>query len=243
MILAAKGGLVSEITVGDCMDLLAACCTEYPDTRSRHHSTLFYQLLHSAGMLNPGAPPTVRMFSPMFQGKLTPESLVDRYDLACRPVRDLLVAYLRERQPVLDYSTLRQLSAILALRFWKDLETHHPGIGSIRLHPDVAAAWKARVRTKSARASCAGGNVADQTVERMEADAVMLKVRAFYLDIAEWALEDPARWAPVGGHLPDTGRRSRSPESQIAAEGAHRHADPRPAAEAARPRRGAAHRA
>jgi len=196
VILAAKGGLVSEITVGDCMDLLAACCTEYPDTRSHHHSTLFYQLLHRAGMLNPGAPPTVRMFSPMFGGKLTPESLVDRYDLACRPVRDLLVAYLRERQPVLDYSSLRQLSAILALRFWKDLETHHPGIDSIRLHPDAAAAWKARVRTKSARASSADGNAAGQMVERMGADAVMLKVRAFYLDIAEWALEDPARWAP-----------------------------------------------
>ena len=191
VILAAKGGLVREITVGDCMDLLAACCAEYPDTRSRHHSPLFYQLLRGAGMLSPAAPPTVRMFSPMFGGKLTPESLVDRYDLACRPVRDLLVAYLRERQPAVDYSTLRQLSAILALRFWKDLETHHPGIGSIGLHPDVAAAWKARVRTR-----CAGGSIAGQAVERMEADAVMLKVRAFYLDIAEWALEDPARWAP-----------------------------------------------
>jgi len=184
VILAAKGGPVSEITVGDCMDLLAACCAEYPDPRSRHHSALFYQLLHGAGMLSAGAPPTVRMFSPMFGGKLTPESLVDRYDLACRPVRDLLVAYLRERRPALDYSTLRHLSTILALYFWKDLEARHPGIDSIRLHPDVAASWKARVRTRT---------VAGRAAERMGADAVMLKVRAFYLDIAQWALEDPAR--------------------------------------------------
>jgi hypothetical protein len=31
--------------------------------------------------------------------------MIDRYRLACRPVRDLLVAYLRERQPALDYTT------------------------------------------------------------------------------------------------------------------------------------------
>ena len=28
-------------------------------------------------------------------GQLTPDELIDRYELACRPVRDLLVDYLR----------------------------------------------------------------------------------------------------------------------------------------------------
>ncbi|MGE5285621.1 MAG: hypothetical protein ACM3ML_00135 [Micromonosporaceae bacterium] len=31
---------------------------------------------------------------------------MDRYDLACRPVSDLLVDYLRERQPRIDHITL-----------------------------------------------------------------------------------------------------------------------------------------
>ena len=34
----------------------------------------------------------------------------------------------------------------------------------------------------------------------------LVTVRAFYLDIAQWAAEDPARWATVGGPLPDPGR-------------------------------------
>ena len=64
-----------------------------------------------------------------------------RYDLACRPVRDLLIDYLRERRPAVDYNTLTGLATALALWFWKDLENHHPGLGSLRLAPDIAAAW------------------------------------------------------------------------------------------------------
>ena len=91
------------------------------------------------------------MFNPNFQGKLTPGQLIDRYDLACRPVRDLLADYLRERQPAIDYATLRGLSTVLAGAFWKDLENHHPGIDSLRLSPDVAAAWRERLQTKESR--------------------------------------------------------------------------------------------
>ena len=48
----------------------------------------------------------------------TPGELIDRYDLAGPPVRDLLVDYLKERQPALDYSSLRKLSAA----WWRVLE-------------------------------------------------------------------------------------------------------------------------
>ena len=75
------------------------------------------------------------MFSPNFSGQLTVEQMVDRYDLACQPVRDLIVDYLRERQPGIDYATLRACPALLARAFWKDLENHHPGISSLRLPP------------------------------------------------------------------------------------------------------------
>ena len=74
------------------------------------------------------------------------------YDLACRPVRDLLVDYLRERQPGIDYGTLVKLAINLVPRFWKDLETHHPGISSLLLPPGIAAAWKKRIQTRTARA-------------------------------------------------------------------------------------------
>src|SRR6185503_5473239 len=111
-------------------------------TRSSRHSPVFYQLLHSLGIFPADAPPTVRMFSPLF---------ADRDQLSCRPVRDLLVDYLRERQPAVDYSRLTTLATALALWFWKDLERHHPGIDSLQLRPEIAAAWKQRIRTRIVR--------------------------------------------------------------------------------------------
>jgi len=193
LIMAAKGGLVSDITPGDCMQLLACCRQVFSDgTRTNRHSSFVYQLLHSAGIFPAGAPATVRMISTRFLGQLTAEELVDRYDLACRPVRDLLVDYLRERQPGIDYSTLTGLATTLALWFWKDLETHHPGIDSLRLPPDIAAGWKRRIQTRTVRTADSG----EQVVAREAADDILITVRALYLDLAQWALDEPARWGP-----------------------------------------------
>jgi len=89
LIMAAKGGLVADITPGDCIELLDCCRLLFAHgTRVGRHSPFFYQLLHMAGVFPPGAPATVRMFSVKFAGQLSVEQLVDRYDLACRPVRD-----------------------------------------------------------------------------------------------------------------------------------------------------------
>ncbi|MET9029358.1 hypothetical protein ABZW96_27635 [Nocardia sp. NPDC004168] len=146
LVMAAKGGMVSDITVGDCLELLATACTEFPGQTRVGRSPAFYRLLHSVGTFPADAPATVRMFSRIFGGRLSVEQLVDRYHLSCRPIRDLLVDYLRERQPGLDYSSLTGLANALALRFWKDLERHHPGIDTLRLSPEIAAAWKQRAR-------------------------------------------------------------------------------------------------
>ncbi|HEX9041541.1 MAG TPA: hypothetical protein VF838_10995 [Trebonia sp.] len=81
----------------------------------------FYLRLRSLGVFPAGAPATIRAFG-MAQGQLTVEELVDRYQIQCKPVRDLLVDYLRERQPALDYSSLDAISASLAGRFWARIE-------------------------------------------------------------------------------------------------------------------------
>jgi integrase len=194
LILAAKGGAVADVTVGDCLELVRTSRAAFPGpSRSSHHSPFFYQVLHAAGIFPAAAPPTVRMFNSLFAGQLTVEQMVDRYDLACRPVRDLLVDYLRERQPGIDYNSLTSLATTLALWFWKNLETLHPGIASLRLPPDIAAAWKQRIRVKLVRGA-AGRDGA--TEERKGAADILITVRAFYLDLAQWALDDPARWGP-----------------------------------------------
>ena len=57
-ILAAKGGMVADITIGDCLELLgiAADVCDVPHYKSPY----FYQLLHAAGVLGDAAAPTVR---------------------------------------------------------------------------------------------------------------------------------------------------------------------------------------
>ena len=191
VILAAKGGMVADITVGDCLELLAAIggAGGRKDT-----SPYFYQLLHTLGTFPPTAPPSVRMFRS--QGQLTAGQLVDRYPIACRPIRDLLVDYLRERQPAIDHATLRGLSRALAGTFWRDLEIHHPGIDSLLLAPHVAAAWKQRITVKTITAESRSGEVIESQVPRHDGMNILAMVRAFYLDIAQWAADDPARWGP-----------------------------------------------
>jgi integrase len=197
LIMAAKGGAVRDVTIGDCLEAMQVSREVFPGpSRSCRHSPVFYQLLHSAGVFPADAPPTVRMFSPVFAGQIPVEQLVDRYQVTCRPVRDLLVDYLRERQPAIDYNTLTTLATTLVLWFWKDLERHHPGIDSLRLSPEVAAAWKQRIRTRVVRSRGTDGQITETTVERDSATDVLTTVRCLYLDLAQWALDDPARWGP-----------------------------------------------
>lgn len=129
------------------------------------------------------------------QGQLGCEQLIDRYRIACRPVRDLLVDYLRERQPGLDYASLHKLSYVLGRLFWRDLEIHYPGIASLHLPAAVATAWKRRIAVKTVRTAI-DGQPAEVSVPRVNAADHLMTVRAFYLDLSQWAADDPSRWGP-----------------------------------------------
>jgi hypothetical protein len=192
VILGAKGGVVAEVTVGDVVELLDVeiGCHRSP----MGHATAFYRTLHQLGIFSADAP--TRLQELRSTGQRTPAQLIDRFDLACRPVRDLLVEYLCERAPALDYSSLRALAADLGNVFWKDLERHHPGIDSLQLPAEVAAGWKQRLRTRAKTVTTAAGEKTTHPVERLGYRQCLTPVRALYLDLAQWALEDPARWAP-----------------------------------------------
>ena len=187
-IVSAKGGVVDDITVGDCLELLRIVDDQHVGRAAS--SPYFYQLLRAAGVLGATAPAVRGLRT---QGQLGCEQLIDRYGIACRPVRDLLVDYLRERQPALDYASLHKLSYVLGRLFWRDLEIHHPGIASLHLPADLAAAWKQRIALKTVR-SDAGSSTA--SVPRINAADHLMTVRAFYLDLSQWAADDPSRWGP-----------------------------------------------
>ncbi len=185
VVMAAKGGGVRDVTVGDCLELLQLISAQGTGERRRRSNLSFYQALHTLGVFPDDAPSTARVFRT--HGQQSVEELIDRYDLACRPIRDLLVDYLRERQVGLDHSTLRLLAYELGRLFWKDLELHHPGIASLRLEAAVANAWKQRLQVVTTKRG---------SRPRAAALNCLTVVRAFYLDIAHWATEDPARWGP-----------------------------------------------
>ena len=196
-ILAAKGGLIADITIGDCLELLqiAGNLLRSSDATSPY----FYQLLRAAGIFGEAAPPGRALKT---QGQLSCEQLIDRYGIECRPVRDLLVDYLRERQPAVDYPTLHKLSYVLGRLFWRDLELHQPGIASLHLPAEAAAGWKQRITTKTTRPRSARGEVTETNASRVNAFDHLVTVRAFYLDLAQWAADDPARWGPWAAPCP-----------------------------------------
>lgn len=195
LIMTAKGGTLGEMVVGDVLELLEA----EADTKGQisFGAVVFYRMLQEIGVLGPGAPPTLRRLRTT--GQRSPDQMIDRYGLACRPVRDLLVDYLKERQAAFDYNSLEKLAWLLGWCFWADLEAHHPGISSLRLPVEVASAWKQRLRTKKVTTAAS-----EVVAERLSYRECLTPVRAFYLDLAHWAIEDPGRWgawvapSPVG---------------------------------------------
>ena len=184
VIVAAKGGALGDVTIGDLLAEHAA--EEEAMARPCQGMQVIYGALRAMGAIE--GPATFRELRAA--GPRTPEQMIDRYHIACQPVRDLLVDYLRERQPALDYSTLAQLGYELGKLFWADIEQHHPGICAIGLPGDVARAWKQRLQVKDG-----SGGAAQAGAERISARHCLTSVRAFYLDVAQWALDDPSRWA------------------------------------------------
>ncbi len=188
MILAAKGGVIADITIGDFLEAIEAETAAHGET---HFSSATFKMLREMESFGPGVPTLEEIRS---SGQRSVEELVDSYAIACQAVRDLLVDYLSERRPALDYSTLSRLAYELAGCFWSDLEAHHQGICSLHLPVEVETAWKQRLLTKTMKRKTPAGKSVSVTTERLAAMEVMASVRAFYLDLAEWALSDPERW-------------------------------------------------
>jgi hypothetical protein len=199
MIMAGKGGRVADITVGDCLQLVEVTDQAGAKLHGGVHNPLFYQLLRGLGGFGDDAPAALRVFTGT--GQPTCAQLIDRYHIACRPVRDVLVDYLSERKLVNDFSSLQRLAYLLGKLFWADLEAHHPGIDTLKLPRDVATAWKQRVLTRTRTTRTSDGQTVTTTSARLDGRSVLTAVRAFYLDIAEWADDDP-RWVPWAVHCP-----------------------------------------
>lgn len=200
-ILACKGGSVTDIAVGDCVELVETMRQVH--TRGGQKKVDFYLRLRALGVFPEYAPHSIRAFG-LAGGRLTIEQLVDRYHIQCRPIRDLLIDYLRERQPSLDFASLDAVSRTLAGLFWARVEALAPGIDTLRLPSEVVRAWKDELSIVKRTAISATGERARVPVPRLNLKDELIRVRALYLDIAHWAVEEPARWGPWVAPCPIT---------------------------------------
>ncbi|MFL6124268.1 tyrosine-type recombinase/integrase [Actinophytocola sp.] len=175
--------------------------------RTPHGCYAAWDLLRAGGVL----PTTLSMRQTLLKGQRPTAEMVDAYKIRCRSIRDVLVRYLDERRPALDYGSFRGLVRALAKNFWADLEQHHPGIDSLHLPDDMAHAWKRRLLL--VETADTGSRPRRQRLD------ILTTVRAFYLDIQEWALEDPS-WAPWAVPCPvrrgDTAGRAKQKRSTTA---------------------------
>ncbi|WP_405968993.1 hypothetical protein OG496_00190 [Streptomyces sp. NBC_00988] len=130
-----------------------------------------WDLMCDAGLLSDVLP----LRRTVARGQLSTAAMVDRYSIQCRPVRDVLVRYLEERRPSLDYTSLQHLASQLVGAFSADIEKHHPGIDTLDLPTEVAQAWKERIRFITREGK--------DPIPRQTRTAVLTGVRAFYLDI------------------------------------------------------------
>lgn len=175
------GRELDELTAEDVLTYRAWCLRR--NGRIERGLTLAWSLLREVTDL--GEHRTLKDFLRL--GQRPTAELVDGYNIQCRPVRDVLVRYLDERRPSMDYGSFTDLVGTLVGTFWRGIERNYPGIDTFNLPEHVAEGWRDRIRTVTGR---------DGTSRpRREHRSVMMAVRGFYRDLQEWALSDPS-WAP-----------------------------------------------
>lgn len=170
----ATGKSMGELTREDFLSTRAYLIESNRQTRTLNSAWYYIRQL---GLL-----PDEPFDLPVLRGQLSPEELVDRYPIKSAMARAAFVEYLTERAAEVDYSTLEARTRHLVRDFWCDLEQHHPGIDTFTLSREQIDGWRERLKTLP------------DGRERTEAWNVLGMVRTFYLDVAEWAQEDPGRW-------------------------------------------------
>lgn len=179
-IMLCTGKRMAELQPQDFHDYRAFLATCPKDTAAVLGVYAAQNLLHALGILDEPAPDLRAR-----PGRADVDELVARCGVQNEAVRGVFARYFQEREVNLDYNSLVNAVKSLCKLYWADLEQHHPGISSLHVPRAVAQDWKKRVRMN-----------ADGT-KRINVHSVFHTVRAFYLDLAQWASERPEEWGTL----------------------------------------------
>ncbi|WP_158607496.1 tyrosine-type recombinase/integrase [Flexivirga caeni] len=120
-------------------------------------------------------------------GRKNAAQFVSHYGVKSPTIARVLTAYLERRFITLDYSTQASVACTLVRNFWCVIEQLDPGCDTLAISEDVAEAWKEWLR-----------HLRTPTGEPIRPRSAFLDevatVRGMYLDIQEWAHEEPERW-------------------------------------------------
>lgn len=197
-ILVRTGKRLSQLT-GE--DVLAYSHIARSTRHAKEH--LAWELLVALGPLAE-EPPTLRAawHASVSSRRHTVKTLVERYRIPESGVRDLLIDYLEELKPNMDYGSLEGIAYRIVRLFWAEVIDINPEQADLRLAPEVAARWRERIhRTLAGR-------------PRGDTASTYFAIRALYRDIAEWSHDQPERWAVWVAPIPFPRTESRSVSKQ-----------------------------
>ncbi|GGR16658.1 site-specific integrase [Agromyces mediolanus] len=181
---------VADITIDELLEVRSTA----KGIRNNLPSGAAYNAMAWAGFLPDDAPATFTKTRRSTQR--TVDELVDRTGIQNQRMRNLFVDYLRARAAALDYVSLQGLAGTLVRNFWCDLERLEPGVDTLDLPAELFARWKESQRT--IRYGTKRGR------PRTDLGPILLVVRAFYYDLADWAQIDPDRYAGFAAPNPIT---------------------------------------
>jgi integrase len=156
---------------------------------NRFAGLLAWEVLHTMGHFPKDTPPTLRNF--IYKGQRTPEEMVDFYGVRDPEVRQLIIDYLLRRQGDTDYVTREGLARAIAGQFWSKIEQLAPGHRGLTIPSDLYDQWREGMRKRR-----------DGKPRFDDGQGILLPIRAFYLDIQSWALDEPERWAQWASPCP-----------------------------------------
>ncbi|MGX1612578.1 hypothetical protein ACWIF8_01630 [Micromonospora chalcea] len=170
-----------------------------PTSDERYTGQLAWEVLHAMGHFGPRVPATLRL---AINGlKLDVADMVDNQGRVPPDIRQLFIDYVEHRRADgMDYSSLRNLVRKLVGNFWLEIVQINPDQTDLRIPPEVYAEWRRRLA------------VLPNGKPRITVYNILFAVRALYLDLHSWAVNERERWARwvAPCPVPDNDRRGYS---------------------------------
>ncbi len=194
VIMAAKGGHVGDITVGDCLELLRPPRGHQATGRQRITQPVLLPAAARRWASSPTTRPATRAFARLRPAEHRGDDRPLRYRVPTdpRPARGLPAGTPGRRRTTTPLLQLSYGSPGCSGEIWSCTTRASTRCACPPMSPPPGSSGS---RSRRPRPST-NGESSSVTHRGYRRSSTMGNVRSFYLDIAQWATEDPSRWGP-----------------------------------------------